>query len=65
MLPKGFAQARSALVEHFPSARAGIGSVLGDMERIATSLGTLSKGRQAFRDPIEGLAAAMSRSLLK
>jgi phytoene dehydrogenase-like protein len=53
VLPKGFAQARSALV--VPSARAGIGSVLGDMERIATSLGTLSKGPQAFRDPIEAL----------
>jgi len=57
VLPKGFAQARSALVERFPSARAGIGYVLADMERIATSLGTLSKGRQAFRDPIEGLLA--------
>jgi len=57
VLPEGFAQARSALLERFPSARAGIGSVLGDMERIASSLGTLSRGRQAFRDPIEGLLA--------
>ena len=57
VLPEGFAQARSALVERFPSARAGIGSVLGDMERIAIGLGILSKGRQAFRNPVEGLLA--------
>jgi phytoene dehydrogenase-like protein len=58
VLLKGFAQARGALLERFPSARAGIGSVLGDMERIVTSLGTLSRGRQqAFRNPIEGLLA--------
>ena len=48
VLPEGFAQARSAFVERFPSARTGISSVLGDIERIATGLRTLSKGRQAF-----------------
>lgn len=57
VLPDDFAQARLALLERFPSARAGIGSVLGEMERISTALGTLSKGREAFRDPLEGLSA--------
>ena len=57
VLPVGFAQARSALVKRFPSSAAGIGSVLADMERIATGLGTLSKGCQAFHNPVEGLLA--------
>ncbi len=57
VLPDGFAQARRALLERFPSARAGIGSVLGEMERISMALGTLSKGREAFRNPLEGLLA--------
>ena len=57
VLPDGFAQARLALLERFPSARAGIGSVLGEMERISTALATLSKGREAFRSPLEGLLA--------
>jgi phytoene dehydrogenase-like protein len=57
VLPEGFAQARGALVGRFPSARAGISSVLSEMERISTALGTLSKGREAFRNPSEGLLA--------
>ena len=57
VLPEGFAPARHALVERFPSAAAGVRSVLGEMERIATGLGTLSRGRQAFRNPMEGLLA--------
>jgi phytoene dehydrogenase-like protein len=57
VLPIGFRHARSALEGRFPSAGAGIDSVLGDMERIATGLGILTKGRQAFRNPMEGLLA--------
>jgi phytoene dehydrogenase-like protein len=57
VLPEGFAAARHALAERFPSARAGIGSLLGDMERIATGLGTLSRGREAFRRPVAALSA--------
>jgi hypothetical protein len=57
VLPEGFAQARHALLERFPSARAAIGSVLGEMERIATGLGTLSKGREAFHNPVKGFSA--------
>jgi phytoene dehydrogenase-like protein len=57
VLPEGFANAQDSLVERFPTARAGIASILGEMESIATSLGTLSKGRDAFRNPREGLSA--------
>ena len=57
VLPDSFAQARRALLERFPSARAGISSVLSEMERISKALGTLSKGREAFRNPLEGLWA--------
>jgi phytoene dehydrogenase-like protein len=56
-LPEGFASARQALAERFPTARAGIGSVLGEMERAATALGRLSNGRQAFRSPSDVLSA--------
>jgi phytoene dehydrogenase-like protein len=57
VLPEAFGKARHALVERFPSAATGIDSVLGDMERIAIGLGTLSKGRHAFHNPMEGLSA--------
>ena len=57
VLPERFDCARQALLERFPMARAGIRAVLGEMERIAASLGTFSKGRQAFRNPIEGFSA--------
>jgi phytoene dehydrogenase-like protein len=57
VLPDNFAQARGALVERFPSAATGIGSVLGDMERIANGLGALSTGREAFRSPMQGFLA--------
>jgi hypothetical protein len=56
-LPEGFAAARAALLARFPSAGAGIATILGDAERIATGLGVLSRGRVAFRDPREGAAA--------
>jgi phytoene dehydrogenase-like protein len=57
VLPDGFAAARSALTERFPSSAAGVAAVLGDMERITSGLGTLSRRRDAFRDPREDLAA--------
>jgi len=57
MLPEGFAAARAALMARFPAARAGIATILGDAERIATGLGVLGRGRAAFRDPREGAAA--------
>ena len=57
VMPDDFSKAKSALVERFPSVAAGIRSVFGDMERIATGLGILSKGRRAFQNPMEGLSA--------
>jgi phytoene dehydrogenase-like protein len=57
VLPEGFAKAQASLIDRFPSARAGIASVLGEIASIATSLGTLSRGREAFRNPVEGLSA--------
>jgi phytoene dehydrogenase-like protein len=57
LLPEGFAAAREALLERFPSGRAGVEMVLGDAERIATGLGVLSRGRAAFHDPREGATA--------
>ena len=59
VLPDGFANARAALIDRFPQQRAGIDAVLGDMERIATGLGVLSKGRAAFERPLDGLSALL------
>jgi phytoene dehydrogenase-like protein len=57
VLPEGFAEARAGLLDRFPSARAGIGPMLAEMEQIATGLGVLSKGPRAFDRPLEGLSA--------
>lgn len=51
ILPGNFAEARAALAERFPQARAGIASVLGDMERIANATGALSQGSAIWRHP--------------
>lgn len=59
VLPEGFANARAALTERFPSLRRGIAEVLSDMERIATGLGSLSRGRAAFENPLVGLSAIL------
>ncbi|MGZ5902920.1 MAG: phytoene desaturase family protein, partial [Reyranella sp.] len=59
VLPDGFEAARAALADRFPSARSGIAAVLGDMERITTGLGTLSRRREAFRNPREGIGALL------
>jgi phytoene dehydrogenase-like protein len=50
LLPDNFAAARDALAARFPQAKPGMARVLGDMERIATGVGALSRGRDAFRD---------------
>jgi phytoene dehydrogenase-like protein len=59
VLPEGFADARAALTERFPSLRGGIADVLSDMERITTGLGILSRGRAAFDNPLAGLSAVL------
>jgi phytoene dehydrogenase-like protein len=50
VLPDNFAAARSALATRFPQSRRGIARVLGEMERIASGIGPLSRGRAAFRE---------------
>jgi phytoene dehydrogenase-like protein len=57
VLPDSFDAARRALTERFPDVRAGIDQLLGEMERIASAMGTLSQGRGAFKNPREGLRA--------
>jgi phytoene dehydrogenase-like protein len=57
VLPDSFDAARRALAERFPDVRAGIDQLLGEMERIASAMGTLSQGRGAFKNPREGLRA--------
>jgi phytoene dehydrogenase-like protein len=59
MVPDNFDAARRALTERFPEARAGIHQLLGEMERIASAMGTLSQGRDAFRNPRESVGALL------
>jgi phytoene dehydrogenase-like protein len=59
VLPEGFAEARAALVERFPALRTGITDILDDMQQISAGLGTLSRGRGAFDDPLSGVSALM------
>ena len=58
-LPDHFDGARRALTERFPEARAGIAQLLGEMERIAAAMGTLSKGTSAGRTPRENVGALL------
>ena len=57
LLPDNFDAARDALTARFPEARAGIHQLLGEMERIASAMGRLSRGRDALRNPLETLGA--------
>lgn len=59
ILPDHFAEARRALTERFPEARAGIEQLLGEMERVAAAMGTLSKATGAERTPRENVAALL------
>ena len=59
ILPDHFAEARRALTERFPEARAGIEQLLGEMERVAAAMGTLSKATGATRTPRENVAALL------
>jgi phytoene dehydrogenase-like protein len=58
-LPDGFASARDALTERFPTLKSGIMEILSEMENITSSLGTLSRGRAAFEDPLAGFSALL------
>jgi phytoene dehydrogenase-like protein len=57
-MPDNFDAARHALTERFPEASAGIHRLLGEMERIASAMGTLSQG-DAFRSPRASLGALL------
>ncbi len=57
ILPDGFAAARAALAERFPSASRSVAAVLGDMERLAVGVGILSRGREAFQNRRAGFGA--------
>jgi len=58
-MPDNFDAARRALTERFPEASAGIHQILGEMERIASAVGTLSQGREALRHPLEFVVALL------
>jgi phytoene dehydrogenase-like protein len=60
VMPDNFADARQALGERFPEARAGIDQLLGEMMRIAAAAGTLSKATHGSNNPRDNI-----RSLLK
>jgi len=59
VMPDNFDTARRALTERFPEARAGIHQLLAEMERIASAMGTLSQGADAFKSPRETLSALL------
>ena len=58
-MPDNFDAARRALTERFPEARAGIDRLLGEMERVASAMGTLSQGGDIFRNPRENIGALL------
>lgn len=57
VMPDNFDAARRALSERFPDARDGIHQLLGEMERIASAMGTLAQGREALKNPGHALGA--------
>ena len=56
-VPDNFDAARCVLTERFPEARDGIARLLGEMQQIASAAGTLSRGRAAFRNPLQAFGA--------
>jgi phytoene dehydrogenase-like protein len=59
VMPDNFEQARRALTERFPEARAGIHQLLGDMEHVASHAGRLSKAAGASRNARENAGALL------
>lgn len=57
LLPDQFDRARRALTARFPEASSGIDRLLREMEQISSAMGTLSRRRGAFRNPLEALGA--------
>ena len=56
VMPDNFAAARAALADRFPAAQAGTGALLDEIERIGNGLATVMRAREAFRNPLNGLA---------
>src|SRR6201992_1318470 len=59
VMPDHFAEARRALTERFPEDAGGIRQLLGDMERIAAGIGTLSNGAGGAKGPRENASALL------
>ena len=59
VMPDNFDEARRALSERFPEARAGIHRLLGEMEHIASHMGALSKGAGAAGTPRQNVGALL------
>jgi phytoene dehydrogenase-like protein len=59
VLPDNFEEARRALTERFPEARAGIQQLLGEMEHIASHASTLSKAAGTSRNTRENVGALL------
>ncbi len=58
VMPDNFDEARRALTERFPEARAGIQQLLTEMERVAAAAATLAKGAGA-NSPRENVSALL------
>ncbi|CAN5367422.1 FAD-dependent oxidoreductase [soil metagenome] len=56
-LPDNFDAARRALIQRFPDARDGIVRLLGEMEQIASAMGTLSRGARISKTPLQTFSA--------
>ena len=56
-LPDNFEAAREVLTDRFPAARNSIDRLLGEMEQIASAMGTLSRGAKAFHTPLQAFGA--------
>jgi phytoene dehydrogenase-like protein len=59
VMPDSFDEARRALTERFPEARAGIQQLLGEMEHIASAVGALSKSAGTSGNPRENVGALL------
>ena len=59
VMPDHFTEARHALTERFPEAADGIAQLLGDMERIAASVSTLSKSAGRAKSARENVSALL------
>jgi phytoene dehydrogenase-like protein len=59
VMPDNFDEARRALTDRFPEARAGIRQLLGEMEHVASAVGVLSKSAGTSGNPRENVGALL------